>query len=134
MVYHLQGDQGMPMAPMANGYAAPFWSTRARAERGALLPRFAGGYVVESVPLDEWRAAWLPNLAADGFRVGLNWSRDSGGYVVTPDDAAAELSEAESARRRLGGRPGRLVLCSGTQPRTRGDLHRTESGRGRGAA
>ena len=48
----------------------------------------------EPVPLalDEWRSRWLPGLAKDGVRVGLNWSGVRAvGYDLDPEDVEHNL-------------------------------------------
>jgi Protein of unknown function (DUF2750) len=51
------------------------------------------GFEVVAVPLDEWRARWLPGLAEDGMHVGLNWSGPrASGYDISPGNVERNLS------------------------------------------
>lgn len=52
-----------------------------------------------ALPLTEWRERWLPGLARDGLRVGLNWSgARATGYDYTPEEVLARLDGAQSDR------------------------------------
>src|SRR3954453_17505711 len=79
-------------APMAaEGYRSmPFWSLRSRAERVvATVPAYRTFEVIE-LSADTWRRDWLPGLAQDGIRVGLNWSGPRAiGYDVEPSSVEA---------------------------------------------
>jgi hypothetical protein len=72
-VWMVRDDIGSP-APVARGgkRAAPYWSTRARAQRAAKI----WGQDLRAEPLDltEWRESALPELALDDYVVGINWS------------------------------------------------------------
>jgi hypothetical protein len=52
--------------------AVPYWSSRARAKRAAEI--WAGGLRPVAVTLDAWRADELPELAAEDYLVGINWT------------------------------------------------------------
>jgi hypothetical protein len=66
----------------------PFWSSQRRAERIVeTVPAYAGMSIVE-VPVDDFRERWLPGLARDGIRVGLNWT---GVRATGFDEVAAEV-------------------------------------------
>lgn len=73
--------------------AMPFWSKESRASLITANVEAYCGFEVVRIPLDEWRARWLPGLSRDGLLVGLNWSgRRATGYDVSPADVAASLS------------------------------------------
>lgn len=103
VVWHLLGEEGAPAAATPeDGHAIPFWSSRERAERLVAQSRMFAGYAVDEVALPLWRERWLPNLAADGFRIGVNWTgRHVEGIDVHPREVADLLSalEASAARR-----------------------------------
>lgn len=73
-VWGVRDANGFPAPDTPQGRAMPFWSLRSQAERViATVPAYVDFEVV-GLPLDEWRARWLPGLEQDGIRVGLNWS------------------------------------------------------------
>ena len=76
----------------------PFWSLRSRAEGIVTkVPAYAGFEVV-GLPLDEWRARWLPGLQRDGIRVSLNWSGDRAtGFDLSAEDVERNLLARETA-------------------------------------
>jgi hypothetical protein len=67
-VWWVRDDKG---SPTPRG-VFPYWSSQGRAQRAAALwgPEFR----VVAMPVEQWRDAALPDLAADDFRVGINWS------------------------------------------------------------
>jgi len=96
-VWGVRDTDGFPAPETPEGRAMPFWSLKSRAERiVAAVPAFAGFEVV-GMPLDEWRARWLPGLQRDGIRVGLNWSGDSArGLDLPAGDVERNLKARES--------------------------------------
>ncbi|GAA1042346.1 hypothetical protein GCM10009557_68150 [Virgisporangium ochraceum] len=70
------GDDGGSPAPETGGgqRAFPYWSSEARARRAA--DTWGGGVRAVSMPLDVWRELALPDLAGDGYLVGINWTGD----------------------------------------------------------
>jgi hypothetical protein len=74
-VWTVRDAEGFPAPQSPDGHRSmPFWSTRARVERViATVPACAAFQVVE-IALEDWRAEWLPDLAGDGLRAGLNWA------------------------------------------------------------
>ncbi len=92
-VLGLADDAGFPAPEVAGGVRAmPFWSRRSRAERvRSTVPAYRALAVV-ALPLELWRDRWLPGLAADGLRVGLDWSGPAAaGVDVDPDGLRARL-------------------------------------------
>jgi len=74
-VWTIQDAAGYPAPENSDGRRAmPFWSKRSRAER--IVGRVAAyaAFDVTRIPMDEWRARWLPGLQRDGMLLGLNWS------------------------------------------------------------
>jgi hypothetical protein len=73
VVWFVRDDLGSP-APMTDSgqRVFPYWSSQARARRAAAV--WGNGLRAESLPLDAWRTAALPDLAADGYLIGINWT------------------------------------------------------------
>jgi hypothetical protein len=92
-VWGVRDADGYPAPETPEGRAMPFWSLRSRAERiVAKVPAYAGFEVV-GLPLEEWRALWLPGLQRDGVRVGLNWSgKRATGFDLSAEDIERNLS------------------------------------------
>jgi hypothetical protein len=93
-VWTLRDAAGFPAPVTADGYRSmPFWSARSRVERViATVPAYAAFEIVE-LSAERWRRDWLPGLARDGIRVGLNWSGPRAtGYDVEPDGLQAALT------------------------------------------
>lgn len=93
-VFTIRDEGGFP-APMisAGVRAQPFWSRETRAQR--IITRVAayGGFAPVRITLDEFQSRWIPGLARDGFRIGVNWSGDfATGYDMTPDEVLAGLT------------------------------------------
>lgn len=97
-VWGVRDADGFPAPETPEGRAMPFWSLRSRAEGiVAKVPAYAGFEVV-GLPLDEWRARWLPGLQRDGIRVGLNWSGDRAtGFDLSAEDVERNLLARETA-------------------------------------
>ena len=97
-VWGVHDADGFPAPETSEGRAMPFWSLRSRAEGiVAKVPAYAGFEVV-GLPLDEWRARWLPGLQRDGIRVGLNWSGDRAtGFDLSAEDVERNLLARETA-------------------------------------
>jgi hypothetical protein len=87
VVWFVRDDAGSPAPKTSSGQrAAPYWSSRARAERAAKI--WGAGLRPESSSLSRWREVELPDLARDGLRVGINWS---GPRLVGWDFTVAEV-------------------------------------------
>ena len=97
-VWGVRDADGFPASETPDGRAMPFWSLRSRAERiVANVPAYAGFEIV-GLPLDEWRARWLPGLKRDRIRVGLNWSGDRAtGFDLSAEDVESNLLARELA-------------------------------------
>jgi hypothetical protein len=73
LVWCVRDDRGSPAPKTSSGKrAVPYWSSRARAKRAAEI--WAGGLRPVSITLDAWRADELPELAAEDYLVGINWT------------------------------------------------------------
>ncbi|MGN9812022.1 DUF2750 domain-containing protein [Micromonospora sp. BQ11] len=73
VVWFVRDDAGSPAPMTSNGKrAAPYWSTLARAQRAA--ETWGHGLRAESMSLEQWQSRELPDLARDGFLVGINWT------------------------------------------------------------
>lgn len=99
-VFAIKDADGFPAPVNRSGdRAMPFWSKRSRAEKvWASVPAYEG-FEVRALPLSEWQERWLPVLAKDALRVGINWSgRRATGYDLTPDEVLARLNAAQSDR------------------------------------
>jgi Protein of unknown function (DUF2750) len=93
-VWTVRDAEGFPAPMTAEGYRSmPLWSLRSRAERiVATVPSYRTFEVVE-LSAEEWRRDWLPGLAEDGIRVGLNWSGPGAtGYDVESGSVEATLA------------------------------------------
>lgn len=92
-VFGLADDRGFPAPETTAGHRAmPFWSRRSRAERvRSTVPAYRHLRVV-ALPVQVWQERWLPGLAADGLRVGLDWAGPRAtGVDLSPDDVRARL-------------------------------------------
>ena len=73
LVWFVRDDQGSPTPKNDSGQRVlPYWSSQARARRAAAI--WGHGLRAESLPLDVWRTAALPDLADDDLLVGINWT------------------------------------------------------------
>lgn len=102
-VFALEDQDGFPAPESASGECAmPFWSKQSRAEKVRSTVPAYGSFTVVALALAEWRERWLPGLAKDGVRVGLNWAGPRAtGYDLLPDEVEARLDR----RGRTTGRP-----------------------------
>lgn len=72
-VWFVRDDQGSPAPEVPSGARAmPYWSSRARAQRAADV--WGNDLCPASISLETWRAVDLPDLAAEGCQVGINWT------------------------------------------------------------
>jgi hypothetical protein len=75
-VWFVRDDRGSPTFPVSGERRAlPYWSSPARAHRAADI--WAAGLRTASLPVEGWRDAALPSLAADGYQIGINWTGPS---------------------------------------------------------
>jgi len=92
-VWAIRDEAGFPAPLTPEGRAMPFWSARSRAVKVIQNVDACEGFEPVKLTLDEWRSRWLPGLAKDGIRVGLNWSGARAvGYDLDPDDVEENLS------------------------------------------
>jgi hypothetical protein len=98
-VWGVRDANGFPAPLNGDGVRAmPFWSVRSRAEVVVANVAAYAGFEPVEVPLDKWRAEWLPGLERDGLLVGLNWAGDRAqGYDVTAPDILRNLTAEEAA-------------------------------------
>ncbi|MDG4822014.1 DUF2750 domain-containing protein [Asanoa sp. WMMD1127] len=94
VVWWVRDDRGSPTPTSDCGEPTfPYWSTKARAQQAA--ERWGPEFRVVSMPLDHWRNAALPDLAADNVRVGINWSGpELTGWDFTVDEVRNRLAHA----------------------------------------
>lgn len=87
-VWTVRDEGGFPSPMNGEGVRAmPFWSLRTRAERVISTVAAYRGFSPVEVPLAEFRERWLPGLAKDAVRVGVNWSGERAvGYDLEPED------------------------------------------------
>jgi len=92
-VWAIRDEAGFPAPLTPEGRAMPFWSARSRAVKVVQNVDAYERFEPVQLTLDEWRGRWLPGLAKDGIRVGLNWSGARAvGYDLDPDDVEVNLS------------------------------------------
>ena len=74
IVWYVRDDLGSPAPKTSSGERAlPYWSSKTRAQRAADI--WGSGLRVVSTSLEAWRTNELPELADEGYRVGINWTR-----------------------------------------------------------
>jgi hypothetical protein len=86
-VWGIRDEGGIPAPAGPDGIRAmPFWSSQARAERViATVPAYQGFHAFD-IAWNEFVERWLPGMARDGLRVGVNWSGERAtGYDVEPE-------------------------------------------------
>ncbi|MCM4084644.1 DUF2750 domain-containing protein [Paractinoplanes hotanensis] len=87
VVWYVTGESGSPAPEGDSGERAlPYWSSQARAQRAVDI--WGGGLRVVSTSLATWRSKHLPELADDGYRIGVNWT---GSRLVGWDFEVAEV-------------------------------------------
>lgn len=97
-VFGIKDKGGFPAPKNGSGdRAMPFWSKQSRAEKVCASVPAYDGFEVVALSLTEWRDRWLPGLAKDGLRVGVNWSGPRAtGYDFTADQVQARLDAEQS--------------------------------------
>ncbi len=86
IVWTLRDRGGLP-APTRPDHrrVQPFWSSRARAVRCAVVADGFGGFEPVMISWQEFRDGWLPGFDRDGMLVGVNWSGSRAmGYDLEP--------------------------------------------------
>jgi hypothetical protein len=92
-VWAIRDEGGFPAPQTPEGRAMPFWSARSRAVKVIENVDAYAGFAPVPLTLDVWRNRWLPGLARDGVRVGLNWAGASAvGYDLDPQDVEQNLA------------------------------------------
>lgn len=92
-VWGIKDAGGFPAPQTPEGRAMPFWSLESRASKIIESVAAYDGFEPVAIPLDDWRSKWLPGLANDGLRVGLNWSgAGATGYDLLPEDVERNLT------------------------------------------
>ena len=92
-VWAIRDEGGFPAPQTPEGRAMPFWSARSRAVKVIENVDAYNGFEPVQLALDAWRSRWLPGLAEDGIRVGLNWSGARAiGYDLDPRDVERSLA------------------------------------------
>jgi hypothetical protein len=87
IVWSVGDDLGSPTPKTSSGERAlPYWSSKTRAQRAADI--WGSGLRVVSTSLESWRTEDLPELADEGYRVGINWT---GPRLVGWDFTVAEV-------------------------------------------
>ena len=72
-VWYVRDDNGSPAPTTSSGARAmPYWSSQARAQRAADI--WGNDLRPVSLSLETWRDDELPELADEGYRVGINWT------------------------------------------------------------
>ena len=67
--------------------AQPFWSTRSRVEKIVKSVPAYSGFEPEEIPWERFCSFWIPELARDGYHVGVNWSgKRAVGYDLEPNE------------------------------------------------
>lgn len=95
VVWLLRGPQGFPTSRTPEGHAMPVWSLESRAEAVRAKVMSYRPFRPTAVSWDEFRDRWLPDLAREGLRLGVNWS---GPKAVGYDfDAATIRDRVEAA-------------------------------------
>ncbi|MFF2217324.1 DUF2750 domain-containing protein [Streptomyces antibioticus] len=92
VVWFVRDDEGIPASLSADGTRSlPYWSTSARAQRAAKI--WGRGLRVASMPLDTWRDRELPDVAREGYLIGVNWSGPRlVGWSFTPSEVLSRLA------------------------------------------
>lgn len=74
-VWTVRDEGGYPAPENPEGYRAqPFWSSRSRVEKIIrTVPAYAA-FTAEEIEWDKFCRTWAPSLAAEGLRIGVNWS------------------------------------------------------------
>lgn len=96
-IWGIRDAGGFPAPEAADGRRAmPFWSSRSRADRViATVPAYTG-FEPTQIPLTDFRTRWLPGLARDGLRVGINWSGERAtGFDLEAREVEDTLAAAE---------------------------------------
>lgn len=92
-VWPIRDAQGFPTSTNpSDEKAMPFWSLESRARKIiASVPAYTD-FEPHRLSLEEFKNRWLPGLARDGLKTGLNWSGTHvTGYDMEPSDVLRRL-------------------------------------------
>lgn len=87
IVWTVRDAEGFPAPESSQGQRAqPFWSSRSRVEKIiAAVPAYRG-FTPNEISWSDFCDKWLPELAAAGHLVGVNWSGPTArGYDREPE-------------------------------------------------
>jgi hypothetical protein len=92
-LWTLNDDGGFPAPLTSSGVRAqPFWSSLARVKRIIRVVPAYSGFRPHELSWDEFRDHWLPELAKEGMRIGVNWSGSRAiGYDIDPKEVRARV-------------------------------------------
>jgi hypothetical protein len=98
-VWTIRDAGGYPAPKTSSGQRAqPFWSSRSRAQNIITAVAAYAGFVPEEIGWACFCASWVPELAADGVLVGINWSgQRATGYDLPPGDVQRNLEAVIAA-------------------------------------
>jgi hypothetical protein len=101
MVWTVRDAGGVPAPKTAEGTRAmPFWSSLTRVQKIIRTVPAYRGFAPHEVQWDEFRDKWLPDLASDGYLIGVNWSGPGAkGYDISPADilkAASAILDSDN--------------------------------------
>jgi hypothetical protein len=96
VVWWVRDDEGGPTWPSSSGeQVVPYWSSEARVNRAVAI--WGTQFRAMSMPLRRWQEVELPDLAAEGLRVGINWSGQRlTGWDFTVEEVLNRLAHALS--------------------------------------
>jgi hypothetical protein len=86
-------EQGFPQPKTSfGGRAQPFWSSLSRVQRIIKTVPAYGIFEPYELTWTEFETVWVPDLQANGVKVGVNWSgKGATGYDIDPDDVVANV-------------------------------------------
>lgn len=87
-------DVGFPQPKTSSGgRAMPFWSSLSRVQKFIKTVPAYGIFAPHELTWDEFLSVWVPELAAAGVKVGVNWSgKGAVGYDKVSADVVANVS------------------------------------------
>lgn len=98
-IWTVEDAQGTPAPLTASGRRAmPFWSTLSRVRRIIRTVPAYSAFQPREIQWSEFLTAWLPDLKADKYLVGVNWSGPRAkGYDIEPDDLIRNVETTRAA-------------------------------------
>jgi len=87
VVWTVRDEGGFPAPITSSGERAqPFWSSRSRVEQIIRTVPAYSGFEPYEVSWEDFCQKWIPGLAKDGMKVGVNWSgKRAVGYDLEPE-------------------------------------------------